>query len=355
MKLLFGGHPTWKGPPSGILREMICLVSQRRRALGYQTSSIGGRGAGALLLIGVVLLTSTNVGGAQLDNTIGVVKNAHGNLVIIRGAGTQDRVKGSAILPLFEGDELRSEAGCQAVVEFHDGTRIALNEQTTFVIRSRPAKGGIVRIIRMMLGEVWVKTSAKPDPLEFETPVAKAAVSGTEFNVRVADDGRSQLTVVEGTVDFWAAGGSCSMQSSTQSVGQRGKPCTPPVPVDSSLVTGWSQQLMKLVRTVATIRARGSGIRPQEASSASQARLLAERGAKVEAYRNLLEEAYGVLVTSSTSVRDLATQNDAVRTTLNGFIRGARVVDMRHLEDGSVEIEMEIRLNREFWAIFPRA
>jgi hypothetical protein len=308
-----------------------------------------------LLLIGLLFLfTSTDVSGARLDNTIGVVKNARGSLVIIRGAGTQDRVKGNAILPLFEGDELKSEAGCQAVIEFHDGTRIALNEQTTFIIRSRPTRGGIVRIIRMLLGEVWVKTSAKPDPLEFETPVAKAAVSGTELNVRVADDGRSQLTVVEGTVDFWSAGVNCTVQRSTQSIGQSGKPCTPPVAVDPSLVTGWSQQLMKLVRTVATIRARGSGVRPQGASSAAQARLLAERAAKADAYRNLLEAANGVLVTSSTSVKDLATQNDTVRTTLEGFIRGASLVEVRHLDEGSVEVEMEIRLNREFWAILPR-
>lgn len=111
---------------------------------------------------------------------------------------------------------------------------------------------------------------------------------------------------------------------------------------------------MKLVRTVATIRARGSGVRPQGASSAAQARLLAERAAKADAYRNLLEAANGVLVTSSTSVKDLATQNDTVRTTLEGFIRGASLVEVRHLDEGSVEVEMEIRLNREFWAILPR-
>jgi hypothetical protein len=81
---------------------------------------------------------------------------------------------------------------------------------------------------------------------------------------------------------------------------------------------------------------------------------LAERAAKADAYRNLLEAAYGVLVTSSTSVKDLATQNDSVRTTLDGFIRGASLVEVRHLDDGLVEVEMEIKLNREFWAIFPR-
>jgi hypothetical protein len=332
----------------------LILASEGNAIVDGTAGRIGALGANALLMAVLLLFTSMDVRGASLDNTIGVVKNARGNLVIIRGTGTQDRIKGSAILPLFEGDELRSEAGCQAAIEFHDGTRIALNEKTTFIVRSRPAKVGIVRIIRMLLGEVWVKTSEKPDPLEFETPAAKAAVRGTELNVRVADDGRSQLTVLEGTVDFWSAGVNCSIQRSTQSIGQHGQPCTPPVPVDPNLVTGWSRQLLKLVRTVATIRAGGSGARPQRASSAAQARLLAERAAKADAYRNLLEAAYGVLVTSSTSVKDLSTRNDNVRTTLNGFIRGARLVEVRHLDDGSVEVEMEIRLNREFWAIFPR-
>ncbi len=111
--------------------------------MANRRSGVRSSGATTLLLMGLFLaLPSIAVPGARLDNTIGVVKNARGSLVIIRGAGTQDRVKGSAILPLFEGDELRSDAGCHAVIEFHDGTRIALNEQTTFIIRSTTGKGG---------------------------------------------------------------------------------------------------------------------------------------------------------------------------------------------------------------------
>jgi hypothetical protein len=80
---------------------------------------------------------------------------------------------------------------------------------------------------------------------------------------------------------------------------------------------------------------------------------MTERASKVDAYRNLLEQAYGLQVTGATTVRDFVTQSDSVRTQVDAFIRGARVVDTRLLDDGSVETDMEITLGKEFWALFP--
>ena len=80
---------------------------------------------------------------------------------------------------------------------------------------------------------------------------------------------------------------------------------------------------------------------------------MTERAAKVDAYRNLLEQAYGLQVTGSTSVRDFVTQSDTVRTQVDAFIRGAKVVDTRLLDDGSAEVDMEVSLGKEFWALFP--
>ncbi len=80
---------------------------------------------------------------------------------------------------------------------------------------------------------------------------------------------------------------------------------------------------------------------------------MAERAAKVDGYRNLLEQAYGLQVTGATTVRDFVTQSDTVRTQVDAFIRGAKVMDTRILDDGSVETEMEITLGKEFWVFFP--
>ena len=108
-----------------------------------------------------------------------------------------------------------------------------------------------------------------------------------------------------------------------------------------------------IVRQEVKLRAKGAGAPPTRAANAAQARLMAERAAKVDGYRNLLEQAYGLQVTGSTTVRDFVTQSDTIRTQLDAFIRGAKVVDTRYLDDGSVESEMEITLAKEFWALFP--
>ncbi len=101
------------------------------------------------------------------------------------------------------------------------------------------------------------------------------------------------------------------------------------------------------------ITAKGAGAPPQRAVNQAQARLMAERAAKVEGMRNLLEQAYGVNISSNTTVRDFITQNDTIRAKVDAFIRGAKVVDTRYLDDGSVEVEMELTLGYEFRRIFP--
>ena len=108
-----------------------------------------------------------------------------------------------------------------------------------------------------------------------------------------------------------------------------------------------------IARQEVTLRAKGAGAPPARAANAAQARLMAERAAKVDGYRNLLEQAYGLQVTGSTTVRDFVTQSDTVRTQLDAFIRGAKVSDTRVLDDGSVETEMEITMGKEFWVLFP--
>lgn len=101
------------------------------------------------------------------------------------------------------------------------------------------------------------------------------------------------------------------------------------------------------------IIAKGGGAPPAKAVNAAQARLMTERAAKLDAYRNLLEEAYGVTIQSSTTVRDFITQNDTIRARVEAYIKGAKVVDTRYLDDGGVEVEMELVLGYEFRRLFP--
>jgi hypothetical protein len=97
----------------------------------------------------------------------------------------------------------------------------------------------------------------------------------------------------------------------------------------------WSEQV---------IRATGSGAPNPDAPNIAAARLGAERAAKADALRNILETIKGVRIDSETLVVNAMTQNDVIRTRVQGIVRGARTVNTRYLSDGAVEVTVEIQM-----------
>jgi hypothetical protein len=93
------------------------------------------------------------------------------------------------------------------------------------------------------------------------------------------------------------------------------------------------------------IEAGGYGTPPEKYIGRPNARPLALRAAKVEAYRNLLEITQGVRVTSLTMVKDLTVDNDTVRTQVDGVVRAAIVVKQDCSADDSCEITLRMPLS----------
>ncbi len=89
------------------------------------------------------------------------------------------------------------------------------------------------------------------------------------------------------------------------------------------------------------VRAVGRGSPPPGAPNAGAARLMAQRAAKVDALRNLLEAVGGVRIDSLTTVTNLMTGSDAVKSRVKGLVKGALVVDTKYLADGAVEVTVE--------------
>jgi outer membrane protein FlgP len=81
----------------------------------------------------------------------------------------------------------------------------------------------------------------------------------------------------------------------------------------------------------------------------AQQRLMAMRAAQVDAYRNLAEQVYGFRVWGGTSVSAFATQNDSVRSYVDAFIRGARLVTMTSIADGNFEATVELEVSPQFY------
>lgn len=75
--------------------------------------------------------------------------------------------------------------------------------------------------------------------------------------------------------------------------------------------------------------------------SPAQQKLMAMRAAKLDAYRSLAEQVYGFRLSGSTTISAFASQNDYVRVHVDAYVRGARVVEVKQLSDGSWEARVE--------------
>ena len=91
------------------------------------------------------------------------------------------------------------------------------------------------------------------------------------------------------------------------------------------------------------VRATGTGDRPQNAENAAQARAMAQRAAVADGQRNLLRIVEQIRVDGQRSVRSIMTTGTGAER-LRGFIKGAIVVTERQLEDGRIEVIMELPL-----------
>jgi len=76
----------------------------------------------------------------------------------------------------------------------------------------------------------------------------------------------------------------------------------------------------------------------------NQAKLMAQRGAIVDAQRNLLEIVNGVLVEGQTTVKDLVVESDEVKTKVSGMLKGAVKVGKTTYEDGVATVRLRIPL-----------
>jgi hypothetical protein len=86
-----------------------------------------------------------------------------------------------------------------------------------------------------------------------------------------------------------------------------------------------------------------------EGMSPGQRRLMAIRASKLDAYRSLAEQLYGISIDSNTSVASLAAQNDSFRARVNATVRGARVISITPMADNNFETVMEVFVDRQFF------
>lgn len=104
------------------------------------------------------------------------------------------------------------------------------------------------------------------------------------------------------------------------------------------------------------VEAVGTGAPPERFMGKPNARPMALRAAQVDAYRNLLEIVQGVRIDSNTVVKDFMTESDTIRASVEGLVKGAKVMSKEYLSDGTVDVTVRMNLSgRLSQMIMPKA
>jgi hypothetical protein len=117
-------------------------------------------------------------------------------------------------LALDFGDSLRTGSRSRATVRLSDLSIIRMNEKTLLEIR--PQAEGKGSLLDLHSGSTYFLNRSKPASIQFHTPLISGAIRGTEFNLTVADDGQTTVTMIEGEVALNNAKGQLVLQSGEQ-------------------------------------------------------------------------------------------------------------------------------------------
>ncbi|TAN46414.1 MAG: hypothetical protein EPN21_20550 [Methylococcaceae bacterium] len=108
---------------------------------------------------------------------------------------------------------------------FRDQTQVRLQQNSQMQIKSvaDAADGNLQTAVKLHAGRAWVQAKNVSGRAKMETPTATLAIRGTDWDIQVDDDGKSTLTVLSGSIEFFNEHGGVMVQPGEQAVAESGK------------------------------------------------------------------------------------------------------------------------------------
>ncbi|CAN7608622.1 TonB-dependent receptor domain-containing protein [Acidovorax sp. LjRoot117] len=159
-----------------------------------------------------------------------VPPGAAAEIISLQGAGDQRNAAAADWQParpaqaLATGDFVRTRQAAKMALLFADDTQLRLHQNTVLQVKGVATPAQPVTTLLLNAGRAWTQTR-RPDGsrLNLETPAATAAIRGTDWDLAVDDDGRTLLTVLSGTVEFFNVQGRVLVGANEAAVADVGK------------------------------------------------------------------------------------------------------------------------------------
>jgi len=119
------------------------------------------------------------------------------------------------------GDRLRTGKSSRATLRLSNQSILRVYELTTLEIQ--PPQAGHRTALNLQSGAAYFFDRDKPLETQFRTPSASGAIRGTEFNLEVDSEGRTELALLDGQVGVTNDQGSVEVKSGEQAVIEKGK------------------------------------------------------------------------------------------------------------------------------------
>jgi tetratricopeptide (TPR) repeat protein len=158
--------------------------------------------------------------------------------VEVARAGSANWTTAATNALLSVGDRVRTGLRSRATLQLSDRSILRLNELTTMEIRP-PQAAGANAGFEQKSGSSYFFNRERPGSVEFRTPLASGAIRGTEFHLHVAENGRTEVALLDGAVDLGNEAGQTRLASGEQAVVEPGEAPRKTALLDVTSVIQW--------------------------------------------------------------------------------------------------------------------
>ncbi len=137
-------------------------------------------------------------------------------------------------------DRFRTYFKSRATLRMSNQGILRVGPLTTLEIQPPPPETQEKSVLNLEKGAAYFFNRDEPVETQFRTPQTSGAIRGTEFNIEVADDGTTVVTLLDGAVDLSNERGQVSLTSGEQGIVEPGKAPVKTAVINAVNIIQWS-------------------------------------------------------------------------------------------------------------------